>query len=86
MRTRQNDGLGRILDQIRERGGGISQCVRAVRNDESVVFRIVFLNNSRERQPMRGADVGAVDMEGLNGIQFANGFCLGNVAEQILGV
>ena len=61
LRARQDDGLGGILDEIGQRRGCIGHGVRAVGDDEAVIFLIVGADGAGDRQPVRGSHIRRVD-------------------------
>ena len=85
LRARQNDGFGCILHEIGERGGGVRHRVRPVRDDKAVVRPVMLFDDARDRQPMHGVDISAVQIEGLDGIHLAHVSDFRHAAQQLLG-
>ena len=59
--TGEDDGLVRVLDEVRKCRCGIGQRIGAVADDETIVQGVVFLNGAGHHQPVFLAEVGAVD-------------------------
>ena len=85
LRPRQHDGLRAVLDEIGQRGGGVRHRIRSVRDDEAVELRVTFFDDARDGEPMSAADVGAVEIERLDGGHGAGARDLGYAVEQFFG-
>ena len=85
LRAREHDGLIRALNEVGERRGGICHGVRAVRHDKAVVRRIAFLDDAGDLQPVYAVDVGAVQIEGLDGVHLADFTHFWDACKQLLG-
>ena len=65
------NGFQGALNQIGECGCSIGQGIGAVTDYEAVIALIILLNGGGNLQPMRGLNVGAVDVENLSCIHLA---------------
>ena len=68
LRARQDDRLGRALDQIAQGRRGIGHGVRAVADDEAVVPVIARADGPRDLQPVGRAEIRAVEREQLQAL------------------
>ena len=59
--TGEDDGLVRVLDEVRKRRRRVGQRVGAVADDEAVVQGVVLLHGLGHHEPVLLAEVGAVD-------------------------
>ena len=71
LRAGNDDGLGGILNQVGQCGGGIGHGIGAVGDHKAVVQGVVFLQGGADLQPVGGADVGAVQVHQLHGLYVA---------------
>ncbi len=63
LRTRQNHGLQARTQQERKRTRRVSQGVGSVQNDNSVVSLPTRFHRSRNLEPLRGPQVGTVEIK-----------------------
>ena len=61
LRAGEDDGLIRVLDEIRERRRRVRQRIRAVADDKAIVQGVVFLNGACHHEPVLLSEVGTVD-------------------------
>ena len=85
LRAGDDDGLGVVLDEVRERGGGIGHRVRAVREDKAVIRIVVRAHARRHLQPVAAVDVRAVAIHELHGVDAAQLLELRHLGQQLLG-
>ena len=84
LRASDDNGLGVVLDEVRERGGGIGHRVRAVREDEAVIRIVVRAHARRHLQPVAAVDVRAVAVHELHGVDAAQLLELRHLGQQLL--
>lgn len=83
LRAGEHDGLGRALDQVRQRRRRIGHGVRAVQHDESVTGVVALPDGLRHGQPVRGRHVRAVDAAYLRRLHAAQPLRQAQAAQDI---
>ena len=86
LRARDDDGLGAVLNEIAEGGGGVGHGVGTVRNDEAVILVIMCTDGLRQPQPMLRADVGAVQIVALHAVHLTVIADVGDKFQQLEGI
>ena len=84
LRAGDDDGLGVVLNQVRQRRR-VGHRVRAVREDKAVVSVIVLAHAGRHLQPVAAVDVRAVAVHELHGVDPAQLLEFRHLGEQFLG-
>ena len=82
--TGYDDALLTVLDQIAQPCGGVGHGVGAVRDHEAVVIGVVLPDGAGDLKPVDGAYVGAVHVEQLDAIRFADAGDLRYLCEQFI--
>ena len=85
LRAGDDDGLGVVLNQVRQCRRRVGHRVRAVREDKTVVSVIVLAHAGRHLQPVAAVDVRAVAVHELHGVDPAQLLELRHLGEQFLG-
>ena len=85
LRAGDDDGLGIILNQVRQRRRCVGHRVRAVREDEAVVSVIVSAHAGRHPQPVAAVDVRAVAVHELHGVDPAQLLELRYLGKELTG-
>ena len=83
LRAGEDDGLGAVLDEVGQRGGGVGHGVGAVQDDEPVEGVVALADGGGDAQPVARTHVGAVDVHRLHDLEIAHVVDLGNVANQL---
>ena len=84
LRPGEHDGLGAVLDEIRQGCRGVCHGVGAVQHHEPVVVVVAFHDGAGDAQPVARAHVGRVDVHGLFHVERGEVCHLGNVPRQFL--
>ena len=79
-------GLGAVLDEIAQSGGGVGHGVGTMADHKAVVAVIAFPDGPGDEQPVGGSHVGGVDAAYLKAVHPAQVPQGGDVGEQILAV
>ena len=85
LRAGDDDGLGVILNQVRQGRRRVGHRVRAVREDKAVVSVIVPAHAGRHLQPVAAVDVRAVAVHELHGVDPAQLLELRHLGKELLG-
>ena len=83
--ARQDDGLGGILDQVREGGRRIGHGVRPMADDEAVIVLVGRFNGAGHLDPVLGLNVGGVQVDELDGGDVNEVTRLGHKGEEVPG-
>lgn len=78
--TGDDDGFPVVLNEIGKGGSRVGHGIRAVADYEAVIVFVLSLDKSRKSQPLGGVNVGAVEIERLNGVDLAELPGCGNIA------
>ena len=85
LRAGDDDGLGVILNQVRQGRRRVGHRVRAVREDKAVVSVIVLAHAGRHLQPVAAVDVRAVAVHELHGVDPAQLLKLRYLGKELTG-
>ena len=79
-----HNGLPGMLDQVGQGGCGIGHGVRAVGDYETVIPVVMGFNGRCDGQPVGRLDVGAVNVQDLDGINLAVGPAVRHIRQDFL--